>query len=468
MRIHALIAAATPFTDLPLDMDSAWDGAAAVKAMDTPEALKRGHFWQDTSSGADPASKSSYKLPFVVDGKANWRAVTAAAAALQGGRGGVSIPRADVDGVKNHVARYYKKAGKTPPWESAALIAAAVVDGYEWEAKALTLDKPTDDGRVIDAAGFSWREPPLALMYAPVVAEDHDGAYQVGNLLDVRLEGEDVIVRGNYLASPEAQAFAALVADPENAMSVSVDLAIQKAVQSIDMGEDGALPMLAAEPEGDEPEQGEPEPEPDEEPSVMEVPVIDTETEVLEIQQCKMIGLTALVHPAQDGLSITNLSWVPADEPAEPVTAATSETPDDPDADPPPDPYADPIPNPDPNLAVHDERLEAAIQALRDADLPRQIQALALAVDKGLLTEDEARERLGYERLNGQRVTHDLAAITEQIQQGKDAQSLIAQTLAKLEQREPQVTNIHVPASGARHVRVVKDETGTVTGYEAE
>jgi hypothetical protein len=41
----------------------------------------------------------------------------AAAGVLDGARGGVDIPAADVAKAKRHVAKYYRKMDDTPPWE---------------------------------------------------------------------------------------------------------------------------------------------------------------------------------------------------------------------------------------------------------------------------------------------------------------------------------------------------------------
>jgi hypothetical protein len=45
------------------------------------------------------------------------RAVMAAGGIMQGARGGVDIPKSDVDPVKSHLAKYYRKMDRTPPWE---------------------------------------------------------------------------------------------------------------------------------------------------------------------------------------------------------------------------------------------------------------------------------------------------------------------------------------------------------------
>ena len=45
------------------------------------------------------------------------RAVMAAGGIMQGARGGIDIPDGDVDRVKSHLAKYYRKMDRTPPWE---------------------------------------------------------------------------------------------------------------------------------------------------------------------------------------------------------------------------------------------------------------------------------------------------------------------------------------------------------------
>ena len=41
----------------------------------------------------------------------------AAAAVMQGSRGGVDLPDNDIQRVKNHLARYYVKMDDTAPWD---------------------------------------------------------------------------------------------------------------------------------------------------------------------------------------------------------------------------------------------------------------------------------------------------------------------------------------------------------------
>ena len=119
--------AVTSFQDLPLaDRDRSWDGNAAEKrvrrwagAEDEPNQKYRdAHVWYDAEK---KENFTSYKLLIadVVDGhlKAVPRGVMAAGNIMQGARGGIDIPEKDIDRVKSHLAKYYKKMDDTAPWE---------------------------------------------------------------------------------------------------------------------------------------------------------------------------------------------------------------------------------------------------------------------------------------------------------------------------------------------------------------
>jgi hypothetical protein len=118
----------TAFKDLPLaDRDREWDGDRAEKrvrqwahATDEPNQKYRdAHVWYD---GGKKDNFTAYKLLIadVVDGKlvAVPRGVMAAAAVMQGSRGGVDVPHGDVDRVKSHLAKYYEKMDDTAPWDT--------------------------------------------------------------------------------------------------------------------------------------------------------------------------------------------------------------------------------------------------------------------------------------------------------------------------------------------------------------
>ncbi len=119
--------AVTAFGDLPLaDRDREWDGAAAEKhvrewadAQDEPnEKYRSAHVWYDAEA-KDNFTGHKLLIADVIDGKltAVPRAVFAAAAVMQGSRGGIDVPDKDRDRIKSHLAKYYEKLDDTPPWE---------------------------------------------------------------------------------------------------------------------------------------------------------------------------------------------------------------------------------------------------------------------------------------------------------------------------------------------------------------
>jgi hypothetical protein len=134
----SVVAAVIGSTDLPVaSREQHWDGLAAqrgifewAKTEDGFDAgkLARAFLWRD--SDGDPQEKGSYKLPFtqVVDGSLVIvpKAVFAAAAAVEGARGGVKIPDSDKAGVRRKLTTLYGKippvegedGHPTPPWES--------------------------------------------------------------------------------------------------------------------------------------------------------------------------------------------------------------------------------------------------------------------------------------------------------------------------------------------------------------
>lgn len=117
----------TPFQDLPLAArDREWDGDAAESrvrkwagAEDGPnDKYRDAHVWYDKEK---KDNFGAYKLLIadVVDGRLHAvpRGVMAAAAVMQGSRGGVDLPAEDVERVKSHLAKYYAKMDDTAPWD---------------------------------------------------------------------------------------------------------------------------------------------------------------------------------------------------------------------------------------------------------------------------------------------------------------------------------------------------------------
>jgi len=131
-RMEPLVAKAVGFEAGPVYEGSSWDADAALarvrrwasrdgsgdkETIDWAQ-YRKAFAWYDAT---DPESFGSYKLPHhdVVDGRlvVHERGVMAAAAALQGARGGVDIPEGELEAVKRHIAAHYHQWGEKAPWE---------------------------------------------------------------------------------------------------------------------------------------------------------------------------------------------------------------------------------------------------------------------------------------------------------------------------------------------------------------
>lgn len=130
--------AVVPFGDLPLaDRSRQWDATSALGrvrewagmddgdegSLEDPDVQKKyqkAHFWYDSE---DPDMLGSYQLPFadIIDGKltAVPRGIFAAAAAIQGARGGTYIYDRDRPGVTRNIEKYYEKLGMESPFSKA-------------------------------------------------------------------------------------------------------------------------------------------------------------------------------------------------------------------------------------------------------------------------------------------------------------------------------------------------------------
>ena len=174
---------ATDFGDLPLyDRDYAWNSSAALgrvrkwassdgsgdkDTIDWPKYSKA-FFWYDPD---DDESFGGFKLPFAdeTDGKL-WavpRGIFAAAAAIQGARGGVDIAQESEDHVKDVIDRYYEKMRESfddesiiVPWAKSAEglsmkhegdLALTAIDAYR-ERVALLAELRLKEGRALSAA----------------------------------------------------------------------------------------------------------------------------------------------------------------------------------------------------------------------------------------------------------------------------------------------------------------------------
>lgn len=134
--------AVLPFKDLDLaDRSREWDGDAArrrVREWAGGDEVDFDKYSQAFVVVDGPKENlTSYKLPFadIIDGKlmAVPRGIFAVAAVLQGARGGVDLPRGDLQRARGPIGRYYRKMELTPPWEQSESMSEAFhLRGTHW------------------------------------------------------------------------------------------------------------------------------------------------------------------------------------------------------------------------------------------------------------------------------------------------------------------------------------------------
>ncbi len=108
---------AIPYKHYPLDPpEEAWD-SAAERTEASVHDLSIMCAWEDATR---PDLKNSFKLPHHRAGTyhTNLKGVISAGNAIMGARGGVEIPKYDLDAVKAHLQKHYHEFGKTAPWEN--------------------------------------------------------------------------------------------------------------------------------------------------------------------------------------------------------------------------------------------------------------------------------------------------------------------------------------------------------------
>lgn len=149
-RVSMMRAAVSEHTAPKEDKETPWDKSASILALKvwassdgsgdkdtiTWSKYEKGFGWYDESK---VEFFDSYKLPHhdVVDGKlkTNYKGIVSAMGALNGARGGVSIPDTDREGVYDHIAKHYEQFGEEAP----------ELKGFEQaEIKETIMDKKTE------------------------------------------------------------------------------------------------------------------------------------------------------------------------------------------------------------------------------------------------------------------------------------------------------------------------------------
>ncbi|MEX2503651.1 MAG: hypothetical protein WD378_02305 [Egicoccus sp.] len=108
----------------PRDRDWNWDGTDKLDRIIEHggwDAVANAHAWYDDAADDHdpPQLKTAYKLPHheLIDGRLEvvWSGVASAMNVIEGGRGGVDLPKDEIDAVYDHLARHYEEFGEEPP-----------------------------------------------------------------------------------------------------------------------------------------------------------------------------------------------------------------------------------------------------------------------------------------------------------------------------------------------------------------
>jgi len=149
--LHSLAALAYDLEDASIEEH--WDGAAALKTCDTAAEFRKIAF--ERSNDSDPDTAAHWTLPHHptwqgAPGNADPAGVSAALAALHGGRGGTPDLKASVTSVENHLTAHQSEASSAEARES-TLAAARLT----WAHKANRLLEQEDELLVAEAARMS-------------------------------------------------------------------------------------------------------------------------------------------------------------------------------------------------------------------------------------------------------------------------------------------------------------------------
>ncbi|HUB09452.1 MAG TPA: phage protease [Myxococcales bacterium] len=226
-----MAASAVAYQAAPI-VDGAWDGAAAVKrlqkwASSDGSGKRETIDWKKLARGfayveGDGKTLAQLKLPHhdIRGGKfvTVKQGVIAAAAALQGGRGGVSIASADVPAVRRHLERHYHQWGAKAPWETEKatmktlashlsehempLDEMAKKSGLSKDKLKAFMDgeKPTDDELAALAKGLGEKHEDLKAMCDAADGDDGDEDEDEGGDDDEGGDGKEkasALVRGS-------------------------------------------------------------------------------------------------------------------------------------------------------------------------------------------------------------------------------------------------------------------------------
>jgi hypothetical protein len=185
--------------------DATWDGAANEARLPSPMPVataRAAYAWLDTDQVTDgecPKAAGKFIHHMVGSdgepGAANLTACSTGIGVLNGGRGGTTIPDADVRGVYNHLAKHLRDAGREPPElnATAEVLTASSWQDQLWRPPAEWFTDPklgqyvpimvTDAGRVYGHAA-AWGQCHLGFTNECVMppAEDYHSHFLTGEI----------------------------------------------------------------------------------------------------------------------------------------------------------------------------------------------------------------------------------------------------------------------------------------------
>lgn len=222
LRKHGTNKGATPHKSFPLaDEEQAWDGdnaefrlrewASADGSGDKEQMdwakYQAAFLWFDED---EPESFGSYKMPVidVIDGNAKlvWNGVVAAFSAMQGARGGVTIPESDRDGVLSRLKKHYADFDKEWPIEKSddvSLLEVVDEDEHLVTGVVLVPDRVDGQGDVASDAVIKCAAHNFLVRYSKQKRERIDVRHKKVKgeieLVESYLAPDDLVIKGRKI-----------------------------------------------------------------------------------------------------------------------------------------------------------------------------------------------------------------------------------------------------------------------------
>lgn len=206
-RYNRLCKGVVSFQDLPLvDRNREWDSEQAIDnirswAADGEvnkenidwEEYRKAFLWYDSENAEN---FSAYKMPIadVIDGRlrAVPRGIFAAAAVLEGARGGVDVPSSDQEEMKNHLTRYYNKMAEE--FEDESIKAPFEKSSHKEEEMTKKIIKQDEEKRLVYGIVL---EPETVDAQGDIISKE-----EIEEAAHFFMENSQTIGKGHYMEAP--------------------------------------------------------------------------------------------------------------------------------------------------------------------------------------------------------------------------------------------------------------------------